>query len=282
MKLAFTAPRTHARHVVSAIWRRYLDEELGTYAAGVALFAITAIPPSVLAIAAVYGLVASPTDAWEHVSWMERWLPRDVADFFHGVMTHTASTASDDLTLAVVVTVGLAVLAAHNAVAVVMGALDKVGRVTDQRSFFRRHATALLLALAGLGLAFVMLAGLVAFPWIAGRLRWSSSALDLFLWLRWPLAFVAIAGFLALIYRVGPCANCVDRKHAIIGGLIAATIWILASIGVAYYAGNISDYESLYGTAGALLVLLLWSYVAGWAVLLGGLVAIELQRAPAA
>lgn len=42
-----------------------------------------------------------------------------------------------------------------------------------------------------------------------------------------------------------------------------------ASLGFAFYAQNFGDYDATYGSIGAVIVLMLWLYIAGLTILLG-------------
>jgi membrane protein len=47
------------------------------------------------------------------------------------------------------------------------------------------------------------------------------------------------------------------------------TMLILASLGSAIYTSNFADYSATYGSIGAVIILMLWLYIAGLAILLG-------------
>jgi len=64
----------------------------------------------------------------------------------------------------------------------------------------------------------------------------------------------------ALIYHVGP--NRKQRFRKVVPGAVLATaLWSIATLGVAWYFRHITDYNVLYGSVGAGLALLVWSYV---------------------
>ena len=44
---------------------------------------------------------------------------------------------------------------------------------------------------------------------------------------------------------------------------------VLASVGFAWYAQNFGNYDASYGSIGAFIVLMLWLYIAGLAILFG-------------
>ena len=106
--------------------------------------------------------------------------------------------------------------------------------------------------------------------------------------LQWPisLAFVFIA--FSLIYHFGP--NLSARRHGgriprsdfrrrwfSPGVLIAVTLWMLVSLGFRLYLHFFNSYNATYGSLGALIILMLWFYLTGAAILLGGEINCEIE-----
>ena len=63
-------------------------------------------------------------------------------------------------------------------------------------------------------------------------------------------------------------------------GAIAATIlWLVVSLLFKLYVANFTDYEGSYGTVGGVIVVLLWFYVSGIAILTGAELNAEIEHA---
>jgi membrane protein len=56
-------------------------------------------------------------------------------------------------------------------------------------------------------------------------------------------------------------------------------LWLLASLAFKLYVDNFTDYEGSYGTVGGVIVLLLWFYVSGIALLAGAELNAEIEHA---
>lgn len=95
---------------------------------------------------------------------------------------------------------------------------------------------------------------------------------------QWPLVFLLVAFGVALIYYFAPDA---DQEWAFItpGSALATVLWLIASLGFRFYVQNFSDYNATYGALGAAVLLLLWLYVAGLAVLVGAELNSEIEHA---
>jgi membrane protein len=56
-------------------------------------------------------------------------------------------------------------------------------------------------------------------------------------------------------------------------------LWVLASLAFKYYISNFTDYNAAYGAVGGVIVLLLWFYVSGIAILIGAEMNAEIEHA---
>ena len=109
-------------------------------------------------------------------------------------------------------------------------------------------------------------------PWRAATSAKPSAASAL---APWP---VLVAGFLcavSVLYRVG-CGR--RRAWITAGALVATVLWVAASLGFAFYTRSFPSYQAMYGSLGALVVLLLWLWLTAYAVLLGAELDAELDR----
>ena len=98
--------------------------------------------------------------------------------------------------------------------------------------------------------------------------------------LQWPLVFGIIAIGIGLLYYFGPDA---DRDWVWISpGAVAATVlWLVASLLFKLYVANFTDYEGSYGTVCGVIVVLLWFYISGIAILTGAELNVEIEHATA-
>jgi membrane protein len=63
----------------------------------------------------------------------------------------------------------------------------------------------------------------------------------------------------------------VEQKFRFItpGSVLAVVVWIVASLGFGYYVKTFADYNAMYGSIGAIIVLLLYFYISAAVLLLG-------------
>lgn len=97
--------------------------------------------------------------------------------------------------------------------------------------------------------------------------------------LRWPvvLAFVLMA--FNLLYLYAPNLKHWDWHWLMPGTVVGVGLWLLVSFGFDFYLSYFNTYDMTYGSLGTVVVLLLWFYLSGIAILVGGEVNSEIERA---
>lgn len=165
-----------------------------------------------------------------------------------------------------------ALWAASSGLYAIMQQLNITYDVVEQRSFVKARAIAL-----GLTLAFFALVigafGLVVFGgviegWLlrmAGESAWLHMVFAAF---RWIAIVLALLLAFALTYYYGPDVE--QRfRFVTLGSVVGVVLLALASVVFRIYVSRFAHYSATYGSLGAVIILLLWLYIAGWALLLG-------------
>ena len=113
---------------------------------------------------------------------------------------------------------------------------------------------------------------------VADRLGLASAVATAWTVAQWPLVFLLVAFGVALTYYFAPDA---DQDWAFItpGSAVATALWLAASLGFRVYVQNFGDYNATYGALGAAVLLLVWLYVSGLAVLVGAELNSEIENA---
>jgi membrane protein len=62
------------------------------------------------------------------------------------------------------------------------------------------------------------------------------------------------------------------------GSAVAATLWLVASVLFELYVENFSSYGATYGALGGVVVLIMWFYLGGYAVVLGAEINAEMEH----
>jgi len=97
--------------------------------------------------------------------------------------------------------------------------------------------------------------------------------------LQWPIALGFVLFTFSLIYNVAPNVPAYRRRWLSPGALVAVVLWLLISFLFRVYLHFFNSYSVTYGSLGALIILMLWFYLTGVAILIGGEVNCEFDSA---
>ena len=176
--------------------------------------------------------------------------------------------------------------------------LDLAYRVDEHRGLVRQRLVAVVLAI---GFVFVVVATLLLMVLgpllgtgeaVAARLGLGDAFALMWSVFRWPVLLAIMVLFLSSVYRYGP--NVVNEfRHCLPGAVLGVVLWSLASVGLRLYleaSGGPSPMLAEAGEAvaavsrviGTLLAMMLWVFLTGFAILVGGELNALLAPAPAA
>jgi membrane protein len=145
-------------------------------------------------------------------------------------------------------------------------------QVAESRRWWKQLALSLafgpILALVVIFSVVLMLIG----PELVGRIAELVGLGELFVqlwgWLRFPVALSLLAVVLSVVYRFGP--NAEQRFWSVaVGAALAVALWAVSSVGFAFYLANFANYGATYGSIGAAVGLLFYLYLCASVVLFG-------------
>jgi membrane protein len=164
------------------------------------------------------------------------------------------------------------VWAASTGMYAIMQHLNITYDVKEARSFVRGRATALGLSLLFgvlvIGAFSLIVLGGIMQDWLGNQLGFSTALLTAFAAFRWIVIVLALLLGFAMIYWIGPN---VEQKFKFItpGSAFGVSALIIASLGFAIYTRNFGEYDATYGSIGAVIILMMWLYIAGLVILVG-------------
>jgi membrane protein len=98
---------------------------------------------------------------------------------------------------------------------------------------------------------------------------------------QWPIVLLFILVAFNLIYYFGPDLKDQDWKWVTPGAGIAVLLWLIVSFAFRLYLNFFNSYSATYGSLGALIIMMLWFYLTGLAILIGGEINSEIENAAA-
>jgi membrane protein len=251
------------------LWREIQDDHVLDGAAVLAYFFLLAVFPAALFVLSLLPSLSIPHLQEAILDLLHQILPQQSANLFEVTVRYVDSKATVGL-----LTFGLTftLWSASTGVFAIMEQLNVVYHVRDRRPFWKARGTAILLMLLFFllviaSLSLVIFGGVIQ-SWLASIIGWSRPLLVFFATLRWIIIAVALLLALAVTYRFGPDIN-QEFQFISPGNVTAATLIALASVGLRFYVSKFGNYSVTYGNLAAMIILMLWMYMAGIALLVG-------------
>lgn len=151
-----------------------------------------------------------------------------------------------------------------------------------RRVWIRRPlCLALTIAFAGLlalALVLIFYGGMIADA-LASRIVFGPFLIVLWNLLRWPLVLLFLVTSFDLVYNYAPnLRGTMDRHWWTPGAVTGVALFLAASAGLREYLFYFHRLTTAYGSLGAVILLLIWFYLIGFAILMGGEVNSEIAK----
>jgi len=258
-----------AKAVLKRLATRLFTDDLLGWSAQISYYFFLALFPALILFVAVASFF--PIEHFTDIvlGILTRIAPQDVLSLVDRQLMVIAETHSAGLlTFGIIGTVWTASAGMQT----LIRTLNFAYHVPETRPWWRVRLRAMLLTLVVPAFAVASMTVVLVGPVVGERLASALHLSAVFLWswriVHWPLVFMLVVSGLSFVYTVGPDAS--HRWQCLIPGSCMATgIWIGASLGLRWYVESLATYQKTYGTIGTALVILLWFYVSGFAMLLG-------------
>ena len=270
-------PRKGWKDIAFRIKDEIVADHVGLVAAGVAFYGLLALFPAITACMAIAGIMTEPQGIVDQLQKIGQLMPEQAADIIIGQATSVAGSNDGGLGLAAILGILLAIYSASKGTASLMEGMNVAYDEEEKRGFIRLNLLKLALTvflivgfLLGIGVAMVLPAVLgnfgfgVVFEWVARAASWG------------VLVVLTVVG-LAVLYRYGPSREEPEWLWVTPGAMLATLLWVVGSVGFAFYVGNFANYNETFGTLGGVIVLLMWLWLSAYVVLLGAEVDSEME-----
>lgn len=175
-----------------------------------------------------------------------------------------------------------ALWAASNGMGAISDTLNVAYGVRERRPWWKVRLvsiglTIMLSILIVVALAIVLYGGRIGDA-LAGHFGFSTAFTVAWKIVQFPIALVFILLTFDLIYYFAPDDRRRRRKWWNLGAVTAVVLWLLVSFCFRLYLHFFNSYSVTYGSLGALIILMLWFYFTGLAILIGGEINSELEQ----
>ncbi|HEX3571093.1 MAG TPA: YihY/virulence factor BrkB family protein [Acidobacteriaceae bacterium] len=203
-------------------------------------------------------------------------LPNQVSKLFQAIVEELNQHARSRVPLLPVI--GGATWAALNATWALIYGLNIAFEVAEKRSKPR-----LALTIVGLAATLAMTATVALALILFGRTLHGHfhAAVFVLRFAEWAILVVTLLFSFSLLYRFAPNLEDARWQWSTPGAICALLLWVSATVGARIYFGRFNDYSRSYGHLNSAVMLLLWLYLSNAAVLIGGEMNSEIEKAAA-
>lgn len=246
----------------------FMADDMMTYASALAYRALFSLFPFLLFLIAMLSFL----NLENFFEWLRGQaamaLPPEALDQVNPVIDQLQQDRSGLLSLGVL----LALWSASFGIQALMNAMNKAYDVEESRPFWKVFILSILytvaVAILLLMAAALMILGPQVMELLANLIGMGDLVVTIWSWVRWPVAVLLMMTVVAWLYYVCPDVQ-QDFRFITPGSILAVIVWIIASLGFGFYVQNFGDYDAVYGSIGAIIVLLLYFYLSAAVLLFG-------------
>jgi membrane protein len=256
-----------------------LEDDVLSLAAELAYYFFLALFPALLFLVALASYFPIENLIDDIIGRMSRFAPRDVLVIVRDQITKIAAGEHGGLlTLGMLLTLW----STSAGMMAIINTLNKAYDIEESRPWWKVRLTAIALTIALALFILISFALVIIGPTFAEKVAEWFHMGTAFVWtwwiLQWPVVFVLVATAIGLCYYFAPDAE-QDWVWLTPGSVLATALWLLFSLGFKVYVSNFADYNATYGTIGGVIVMLLWFYASGLAILIGAELNAEIEHA---
>lgn len=253
------------------------NKRLGVLAAGIAFFSTLAFFPLMAASVAIASFFINKDSLNDIVDGIQAFLPADIASLISTQLAQALSNQAANVFIAIIAIL-ISLFSILGAVQNLISAINAAYDLEENRKVIKLRLTSLLIMGAG------FLAGLIIITLLlmntplltgVGVPYWLATTFSV---LRWPVLLVVVVVLLAVIYRYAPNKPKPQWQWVSWGSVIAALLWMLATVGFFVYARFFANFSDSYSTFAGIIVLMTWLNLTALTILVGAEVNNQLER----
>jgi membrane protein len=265
------------KELAARTWRETNEDNILGRAAELAYYFLLALFPMLIFLTSLVGFLPGLREAI--FTGLAKFVPGEAMRLVSETISDVTRRRSSGL-----ISFGIlgALWAASGGVTAVMGTLNTAYDAREERSFWKVRLIAIcltvLLALLVVGGTALIMFGDRFAVWLAAQLGMGTTFTIVWGIVHYLMGLALSFLGLELIYYFGPNVE-QDWKWITQGAVFAVISLVFASLLFSLYLRFAPDYSATYGSLGAVVVLMLWLYLMGAVILIGGEINAEIAHA---
>jgi len=252
------------------VWAASSEDDVFGRAAQLGFYFLLAVFPALLGVTALIGMLPSQVVLPTVMPYAQQVLPDESLILVDRYVAQVIQGSGGGV-------FSLSVLgslwAASWGMMAIINTLNVVYGVKETRPFWKAGSTAVLLTIGAavfvIASLILILAGEQMSQWVAdvtGMVWWVTLGWPI---LQWPVIVLFMLVAINLIYYWAPNINH-EWQWVNPGSALAVFLWIILSLGLKFYVENFINYNVVYGPITGVIILMMWLYVSGLTLLIGG------------
>jgi len=266
---------------LDVFWRliaRFSEDRVMLIAAGATFYLLLSLFPALAAFVSIYGFFADPTTIAEHLAVMRGILPEGALEMIEGQLMEFAGGRPDSLGLSFLISFAVAFWSANNGMKTLFEALNIAYREREKRSFIALNLLSFGFTIGFMLLATLLIAVVGILPALLALLPLDELTDLLLRYARWPLLLLVAGIGISILYRFGPSRTRPNWRWISWGSILACLVWIAASAGFSYYLQGFANYNATYGSLGAAIGFMMWTWISVIVLLVGAQLNAEIEH----
>lgn len=271
-------PAAGWKDVLRRVFNEIQNDRIMLVAGGATFYMLLALFPALTAFVSIYGIVLDPVTIADHIAFLGSFLPRDGMNLIAGQLRALAQAKTNALSFGFVAGLLVALWSANSGMKTLFEAMNIVFEEREKRSFLKLNLMSLTFTIGGIVLAGLMVTVVGVIPALLTFARLGSMSDVLVSVLRWPALMAVIVLAMLLLYRYGPSRENSKWRWQLPGAVLATLVWMLASVAFSWYLTHFANYNATYGSLGAVIGFLMWTWISIMILLIGAEVNAELEH----
>ncbi|MEC1415013.1 YihY family inner membrane protein [Bacillus safensis] len=253
---------------IKALIERFLLHEGPAKSAELAYFFLLSLFPFLIFVLTLVGYL--PLTSKDVLNVISGYAPEGALSMIESIAEETLNSRNGGLLSFGIIA---ALWSASNGINAVVRAFNHAYEVEENRSFILVRLTSIILTIA-MVLTIIFALMLPVFGkelglFLAELVGQSDAFLTMWTAMRWIISPLILLIVFTALYYFAPNIR-LKLKFVLPGAIFASIGWILVSMLFSFYVGEFANYSAMYGSIGGIIILMIWFYLTGIMIILGG------------
>ena len=263
-------------------WFQFWEDRILDQSAKLSFYFLLSFFPLLVSLISLLGLILQSGPVLNETlhRYVAAVVPESASDLITATLHEvTRGSSGGKLSLALL----FALFAATQGMAAIIESLNVAYEVQESRPFWKKQLIALGLTILSFGLIawalLLMIYGGRLSEIMVSTFGFSTFIAGLWRVVQWPLLLAFVLTAFNTLYFYAPNVKHRQWDWLMPGTVVGVALWLMVSFAFKLYLTLFDRFTITYGSIGAVIILLLWLYLSGTAILIGGTLNSEIEKA---